>query len=86
MTEMGKLVTCDRCGKTAFAKAESEIERDGGYTRVTVYAKLPNWSYERVINATMDLCPDCTETFREIDKRHKAELKSFIKKVEEKSE
>lgn len=52
MEVQGKLVICDRCGKTVLIKPV-----DG------IYALLDDWKY---IDELGDLCPECLKEYREI--------------------
>ena len=73
--QRGKLITCDRCGKTVFLKELSAKERDtdGGYTRWNEY-KYENpqegWTnqYFGDYKTNYDLCPACTKKLEEARK------------------
>lgn len=73
MKANGRLIKCDRCGKETFCKANGEGELDGGYTRWNKFEDASGWSHELGIG---DLCPDCTQKFKELKD-------NFAKKVEE---
>lgn len=77
MYERGKLMTCDRCGRTAFFKCTGERETDGGHTRWSTFEEAVGWTrhfeYE-----TGDLCPSCSEEFNLIVGQFKRSVKDFI--------
>ena len=43
---LGRMITCDRCKKTTFAKALGDKEMDGGFTRWTEFEKAEGWTRE----------------------------------------
>lgn len=56
---IGKLLSCDRCGKTIFLKGEGTNELDGGYFKVLRFEKPPEgWGSFRDVYT---LCPRCHE-------------------------
>ena len=57
----GRVVTCDRCGKTVFCKCTGEEERDGGFTRWNTFEKADGWGAEYDIG---DMCPECFESWK----------------------
>lgn len=60
----GKLVTCDRCGKSIFIKCTGEKELDGGYTRYNTFESLPEgWDWHTEVNR---LCPTCNEEWNKL--------------------
>lgn len=63
MKTNGRMIQCDRCGKTTFCKTTGDGERDGGFTRWNKFVDAEGWSHEHEIG---DLCPSCTEEFRKI--------------------
>lgn len=77
MTEKGKLTTCDRCGKTVFSKTIGDGETDGGYTRWNKFEEPKGWSFEYKIG---DLCPECTEKYKELVKDFEESQKKFLAK------
>jgi DNA-directed RNA polymerase subunit RPC12/RpoP len=71
--QRGKLLTCDRCGKTVFLKELEAKERDadGGYTRWNEYKheKPPEgWSYKYLgeYKDHYNLCPECSKKLEEV--------------------
>ena len=71
-TQPGKMIKCDRCGKTIFLKLleEKDHDMDGGYTRWTTQTyedKPANWKtvYFATSWSGNDLCPDCYEVYLE---------------------
>lgn len=71
--QCGKLITCDRCGKTLFLKYIGEGETDGGYTRWNKFEDAPDgWEYHCDIGR---LCPECNEEYVSVIERFmRAEL------------
>ena len=58
----GKLVTCNRCGKTHFKKFIENVSADGGYSSYDRYEELPSeWLYETQFG---HLCDTCANEFR----------------------
>lgn len=59
--ELGKVVTCEICGRQQFAKAIGEGETDGGYTRWTKFEALDGWDELFVFRDLRykDVCPAC---------------------------
>lgn len=56
--EYGKLVSCERCGKTVFLKRIGEGEADGGFTRWDMFETFPEgWKY---CSGVGTLCPTCS--------------------------
>lgn len=59
--QVGKLLECDRCGKTVFLKRTGEYVADGGYVRKDTYEDRPEgWLYETRVG---HLCPVCAEKY-----------------------
>ena len=57
----GRLMTCDRCGKTCFRKCVGEGERDGGFTRWDKFEPYPDgWDHHNGIGL---LCPECNAEY-----------------------
>ena len=68
--KIGKILTCDRCGREVFLRFTKTERLDGGFTNIDHFEKAPEgWklreSYEK--NYFM-LCPDCNG---ELDQIHK---------------
>lgn len=59
----GKLLECDRCGKTLFLKYLSTITTDGGYgDNYDTYEDAPKrWLHETQFGW---LCPECADAFK----------------------
>lgn len=70
----GRLITCDRCGKTIFVKAVSDREMDGGFTRWTEFEKAEGWTHESFIG---DLCPECSQEYDCLKEEFKYKQKRF---------
>lgn len=66
MQQEGKLLTCDRCGATAFVLKTGSYEQDGGYTRYNAFEAPPEgWDSTRDVNFA-DLCPSCAAEYKKI--------------------
>ena len=55
--QIGKRLTCDRCGETIFLKWEGMSEFDGGYSKIQHFEKVPE-GWGSVIDLGL-LCPRC---------------------------
>lgn len=64
----GRLRTCDRCGKMAFAKHIGDGEADGGWSRWNKFESLEGWCWEKDIG---DLCPECTKEWERMKESFK---------------
>lgn len=72
---MGKIVTCDRCGREVRRELIDTTELDGGFTRTNRYVDMPDtWKYHHEIGW---LCPDC-------DAEYESLIRAFIGGSEEK--
>lgn len=61
---LGKLIICDRCGKTQFLHHLKTETLDGGYTKVDKYDKRPDgWEYH---SDTGLLCDECEKLYQEL--------------------
>lgn len=70
----GQLVICDRCKAEVFRKCTGEGERDGGYTRWSIFEDLPNgWG-----NHNGDLCPDCYREWNRLETEFKNKEIEFM--------
>ena len=70
----GCLLTCDRCGKQTFLKSTGEGEMDGGYTRWNKFEPAPEgWGS----NSGRNLCPECYEKWKELEKEFMDREKEF---------
>lgn len=59
---IGKIIPCSRCGQEIRLKYTGKEQRDGGYTEVLSFEKMPDdWGYH---NETDWLCPSCEEDYR----------------------
>jgi hypothetical protein len=57
----GKLISCDRCGATAFVRCIGEGERDGGFTRWNKFEDEPDgWDWHHGVGK---LCPRCNQEY-----------------------
>lgn len=80
----GRLITCDRCGATAFAKTTGDGEADGGFTRWNKFEELDGWGCkcislkENMIGDTYDLCPNCMSEYINIQREYLNANKDFI--------
>lgn len=71
----GRLIICDRCGKTAFLACTGEGERDGGFTRWNKFEPAPEgWDYH---SETGRLCPDCNKEYNILLENFKNAVKTF---------
>lgn len=60
----GRLLICDRCGKSVFIKYVGEGEADGGFTRWNKFEDPPDgWAYH---TPTVRLCPECNNLYLSI--------------------
>lgn len=60
--QVGKLVSCDRCGKQIFLECVGEGERDGGFTRWNKFEAFPEgWDWH---SETGQLCPECNNEYK----------------------
>ena len=73
----GRLVTCDRCGKSEFTKVTGEKETDGGFTRWSTFEPLWDWGYVE----NKDLCPDCFKKWTKIKEDFLNAEKAFFEEV-----
>lgn len=61
-SDMGKRLTCDRCGQSIFLKYLGKGDADGGYTTYDRYEDIPDsWMYTTRMGY---LCSDCADSFR----------------------
>lgn len=68
----GKLLDCDRCGKSTFLKLIGEGEADGGFTRWDKFERMPEgWGFIDT-NNSMDrialLCDNCSKEYMKMFK------------------
>lgn len=65
--QRGMLLTCHRCGKTAFLTYKGTGYFDGGYTQTDEFEEKPEgWTCkfpDEDGNGYVDLCKECTEEF-----------------------
>lgn len=70
--KVGKMLTCDRCGKTVFLECVGKGETDGGYTRWNKFEAAPaGWE---VCTEVGTLCPECNSLYKDL-------IKSFMTKA-----
>lgn len=60
--QIGKIITCDRCGKKIFLRFTGETVLDGGFTKIDNFEQLPpDWLYMTEYGT---LCDGCAYDFR----------------------
>ena len=71
--QIGKLLTCDRCGAAEFLPYIGEEEFDGGFARLNVFQDPSEpWALgEDIGDCTagheyLDLCPECRKVYLKI--------------------
>ena len=65
----GRMLTCDRCGKSIFLKCTGEGVADGGYTRWNTFENPPeDWNCVKDVGS---VCPECWEDFQIMMERYK---------------
>lgn len=61
---LGKMIVCDRCGKTHFLHYTGTESYDGGYTKVNLFDKVPDgWRQHYDIGL---LCSECEQTYQDM--------------------
>lgn len=61
---LGKIIKCDRCGKTHFLNYTGTKSLDGGYTKVDEFDKRPDeWGYH---GETGLLCDECEAAYQKL--------------------
>ena len=61
---LGKMIVCDRCGKTHFLHYMDTESYDYGYTKVTLFEKMPDgWKKH---SDTGLLCDECEKTYQDM--------------------
>ena len=61
---LGKLIECDRCGKTHFLNYTSTKSLDGGYTKIDQFDKRPDgWTYH---SETGLICDECEAAYQKV--------------------
>lgn len=61
---LGKMIECDRCGKTHFLYYTGTDTRDGGFTKYTLFDKMPDgWTKHYDIGL---LCNECEKAYQEL--------------------
>lgn len=79
---LGKLVECDRCGKTHFLNYTGTEAFDGGYTKVDLFEKMPDgWGWHSDIGT---LCDECETRYRKFIERFMTKEKEQIFMAKEK--
>lgn len=68
--QIGKLLTCDRCGVTEFMPYIGTKEFDGGYTRINDFQEPAEpWAFTEDLgdcasgHEYVDLCPTCRKAY-----------------------
>ena len=65
----GKLLTCQRCGKSVFLKLIGKNHYDGGYTVTDKHEPRPSgWETYSIPKVYTDLCPTCGAEFERLCK------------------
>lgn len=59
----GRLLTCNRCGKTTFLKHIGTGETDGGWTHWDKFEPAAGWD---MISGLGDVCPDCKAEYNKV--------------------
>lgn len=66
-SKKGKLLTCDRCGATAFLALNGKNYYDGGYTTTDSFEEAPEgWNEMRIVDVYRTLCPGCDELWQTV--------------------
>lgn len=61
---LGKMIECDRCGKSHFLNCAGTDTRDGGFTKYTLFDKMPDgWKNHFDIGL---LCDECEKLYQEL--------------------
>lgn len=61
---IGKLIECDRCGKTHFLEYLGTKEPDKGFTKVSKFEQKPKtWNYHTDVGL---LCDECEKAYQEL--------------------
>lgn len=61
---LGKLIECDRCGKTYFLHYTGTDSFDGGYVKTDQFCKIPaGWNYHSGIGL---LCDECEKAYQQL--------------------
>ena len=68
---LGKMIECDRCGKSRFLNYTGTDTRDGGFTKYTLFDKIPDGGKNH--SDTGLLCDEC-------EKEYQALLNEFLDK------
>ena len=70
----GKLLECDRCGRSTFLNLSGKGEADGGFTRWDKFEDKPEgWIYQTIPYKSMpgvQLCDKCNKGFEELWKKY----------------
>ena len=63
MEKIGKILTCNRCGKEIFLEHKGGKSTDGGFTWHDSFQSKPlSWSVEK----GCDLCKECTADYNSL--------------------
>lgn len=64
--QIGKMFTCDRCGKTAFVKFTGTTSLDGGFVKAYNFERRPEgWEYHTDKELGL-LCPECESDYQKM--------------------
>lgn len=83
MDTKGRMLKCDRCGKSIFTVYLGEVTSDGGFSRWDRFEKPEGWDSTdwTYTGKSYDLCPTCMDMYRALRDRHKRDMKALIKEV-----
>lgn len=72
--QIGKMITCDRCGKTVFLKCTGPIYLDGGFSKVVNFEKSPKgWEHHADKELGL-LCPECEIDYQKMVSKFKQDI------------
>lgn len=71
--QIGKIITCDRCGKTVFLK-HTGTTLDAGWSRIDNFEKRPEgWGYHADKELGL-LCPECESAYQKVIRKFKQDI------------
>ena len=72
--QIGKMITCDRCGKTVFLKYTGTTSLSEDYGKVDNFEKRPEgWEYHTNKELGL-LCPECEGAYRRVVRKFKQDI------------
>ena len=83
---LGRIVTCDRCGKQVFQMLKSSAGTKGINSDAN-FNKLGGWEEVQmpgVYSERKMLCDDCLEAYTNIKLKHNVELRNFMEEGNDK--